>query len=463
MTATPARTTTGPGILWRQANGEHAPLPDRCDDIVIGAGITGLVTALMLARAGRHVIVLEARHPGAGATGRTTGKVSVLQGTKLSRLAEDQSVDVAGEYLRANLAGQDWIRQFCASAGVTYSERPAVTCAGDAQATAAVRREFQICRSLGLPVRWEDSFGLFSPWGATVLDRQLQLDPGDLIAALISAVTEAGGTIASSARVQQVSERVGTLVELEDGRELRSTSVVVATGSPVVDRMLAFTRLTAERSYLTAWRFPRQFKHMVLSVGEDVRSVRGVVDSDGSPLLLVGGAAHVVGRTEEESAHLNRLQRWTRRHFPGATELCSWSAQDHRSNTGLPLVGRMASDSDPVRVATGYDKWGLTNAPAAASALVGDILGTNPLGKAGSWLGQHSQSTTWLRTNFSTARRLVTDLPKAATGKGLCTHLGGVLHWNDVEQSWDCPLHGSRFAADGEVLEGPATKAAKVE
>ena len=43
----------------------------------------------------------------------------------------------------------------------------------------------------------------------------------------------------------------------------------------------------------------------------------------------------------------------------------------------------------------------------------------------------------------------------------ICSHLGGVLRRNDAEGTWDCPLHGSRFADDGSVLEGPATRPMK--
>jgi len=89
--------------------------PRSADVIVVGAGITGLMTALLLARAGKDVLVLEARSVGACATGNTTAKVSLLQGSHLSKILSKHGKNVARAYVDGNRQGQEWVLNHCES------------------------------------------------------------------------------------------------------------------------------------------------------------------------------------------------------------------------------------------------------------------------------------------------------------------------------------------------------------
>ena len=102
--------------LWldRAAPVADDPLPgsgEALDAVVVGAGLTGLTTSLLLARAGLRVACVEARHVGAVTTGRTTGKVSLLQGTHLSRIRRHRSEEVAAAYVDANREATAWSSQ----------------------------------------------------------------------------------------------------------------------------------------------------------------------------------------------------------------------------------------------------------------------------------------------------------------------------------------------------------------
>jgi len=443
------------------------PLPDgKVDDLVVGAGITGLTTALLLARAGRRVAVVEAAEVGAVATGNTTAKISLLQGTKYSRLLHYQSKRVGLAYLAANREGMDWLLRFCEDHGVAVQRRPAITYAADESEISSVRDEHEAAAALGLDVRWTDSLDVpFPHRGATVLADQAQFDPMDALTALVGELRRHDGTLHQGRRVRTVSLLGDPEVSLDDGATIRAEHVVLATGSPILDRGLYFSKLEPMRSYALAFDGAAAPEGMYLSAGADSRSLRDAPGPAGTS-LLVGGAGHTVGRTTSEAEHVGRLREWTATYFPGAVETHQWSAQDYRSHDSVPYVGSLPRGFGRIQVATGFDKWGMTNGVAAARIISGRILGqlpswSKPLGRriTGPTAAAHLAAIN-IKVGLGAAGGAVEMLRRRGQREVLpvCTHLGGPLHWNDCEESWDCPLHGSRFATDGEVIEGPATR-----
>lgn len=443
------------------------------DVVVVGAGLTGLTTALLLARGGLRVACVEARTVGAVTTGRTTGKVSLLQGTHLSRIRRHQSERVARAFVDASREGMEWLLRFCDDHAVPYQRRAAVTYAATDGELSTAEREHRVAGSLGLPVQWHDRLDVpFPHAGATVLEDQAQLDAMEVLAALVEQLRAHGGTLHQGRRVRSVSRGGEPVVRLDSGEDLRARHVVLATGTPILDRGLYFAKLEPQRSYALAFAGGPALDGMYLSAGSDARSVR---DAPGGA-LVVGGSGHVVGRTRSERAHLEALRTWSARHYPGLAETHAWSAQDYRTPDGVPFVGHLPRGGGRIHVATGYEKWGMATAVVAARAISGDILGAEP-----SWaralhrrVTRPSGAAEVARFNLGVGASLVTGAVRTVRERlpgtagpaqarecevvGVCTHLGGLLKWNDAEATWDCPLHGSRFTRDGEVLEGPATR-----
>lgn len=362
----------------------------------------------------------------------------------------------------------------------------------------ALERERDAARSVGIDVQETEHTELpFEPFGALVLPEQAQVQPMSVLGALARQLRERGGKIVEGCRVHDVDvgPPTASLTIHTSAGSLTAEHCVLATGTPILDRSLFFAKVQPSRSYVSAHRLldrsPPQ--GMYVSVGTPSRSLRTATGFDGEQLLIVGGPSEVVGRADDTTKRIRELDRWAAEQFGNVRRVTWWAAQDYRMHSRIPFAGAMPRGGGRIFAATGYNKWGMTNAVAAALAISGEMLGGNM-----EWAKvlregcmRLSGVTDALAANVEVAKYLVTGWASAevareskatapAEGEGIvvsdglspvalsqvdgkvcrlsavCTHLGGVLRWNTAERSWDCPLHGSRFAADGRLLEGPA-------
>jgi glycine/D-amino acid oxidase-like deaminating enzyme/nitrite reductase/ring-hydroxylating ferredoxin subunit len=451
-----------PLSLWLDTTDDLGAAPltadAEADVCVVGAGIAGLSTAFELRRAGARVIVLEADRVAAGVTGHTTAKVTSLHGTVYSELRRGFGASGARTYAQAQEAALARIAELVEELAIdcAFRRRDAYTYAETEAGTGTVAEEAQAAQSAGLAAELVTTTPLpYDVRCAVRLRDQAEFDARAYCLGLARALIAEGADLFEHTRAVGVSERGGPLVRTRAGHEVRAGDIVVATHFPFLDRGLFFPRLTQARSYCIAARPPAPPPDgMFISADEPTRSVRAHDD-----LLIVGGEGHVAGEEGETTGdRYLRLAEFAAERF-GAVEVTHrWSAQDPVPADGLPYIGALTPFSRRLHVATGFRKWGMTNGAAA-----GAILADRIVGRSNRFAALFDPNRF---TPLRSSKRIVEEVVKDArhfVGDRLhggdaptCTHLGCRLAWNSAEETWDCPCHGSRFAADGQVLEGPA-------
>lgn len=484
-------TTTADQSLWLTAlpTTPRPPLTGThtFDVAVVGGGITGLTTALLLKRRGLRVVVLEAARVASGASGNNTAKVTALQSTVYSQITRTHGTAAATDYATASQSAVAQVADLVQLEEIDCDLRraPAITYARTESEVPAVQDELRAAALAGLPVRASVDADLpFEVYAAIRLDDQLALHPVKYLQGLAAAIDGDGSKVYEHSRVLDLT---GNRLSTSDG-SVSAPHIVVATHYPLFDRGLYFPRLEINRSYCIAARLSSTPPGtMAISAGSPSWSTTAYGDQ-----LIVSGAGHATGKPVDEP--YRKLEEFARAHWPVAAVTHRWSAQDPVSYDHLPLIGTYTPGSGSVFTATGFMKWGLTSGTFAGT-LLADLVTGKPHELANRF-SPHRVSLKSLpqlaRKNAEVAVEMVGDrvMPADATSsEGLpvdsahvirdglgktgvyrdpsgelhavslrCTHLGCLVRFNAAERTWDCPCHGSRFDVDGAVLEGPASR-----
>jgi len=476
----------------------------RADVCVVGAGIAGLTTAYLLAVERKSVIVLEDGEIYSGQTERTTAHLSnavddryyeikTIHGKNGSQLAAESHTRAIDE-IEAIVTRHNIDCDFARLDGYLFAPPD--------EKIDELEKELEAAHNAGMN---EVHFVPRAPWSSfdtgrcLRFPRQGQFHPLKYLSGVANSILELGGKIYTGTHAGKIQGGDDAHIETQRGPIVRADHVVVATNVPINDLFAIHTKQAPYLTYVIGARIPHGSvtKALYWDTMDPYHYIRLQPLDDEHDELIVGGEDHKAGQTHDQKQRWKNLEQWARFRFPMIKSIeYQWSGMVMETTDGLAFIGRNPGDAENVYIATGDSGMGMTHGTIAGILLTDLIMGReNPWSE----IYDPSRKPVWgmawkefIKENANVAGQYVKDylgggdvssvdeilpghggvvrkgLSKIACFRDLhgtlhersavCPHLSCIVHWNDAEKCWDCPCHGSRFDAYGEVLNGPANK-----
>ncbi len=409
------------------------------DVLIIGGGIAGILCAYKLKNAGVDCILAEAKEICSGITKNTTAKITLGHGLIYHKLIRRFGEDKARLYLEAQINAEKEYVRLCRDIDCGYEIKDSYVYSLNNKKK--IEREVSALKQLGVRAELISTCDIpIDVAGAVRVKDQAQFHPLKFLYSISKDLPIYEQTKVLALKPNKAIIRHG---------EITYKKLIIATHFPILNKHGLYPlKLYQHRSYVIALEGAQNADGMYVDECDKGLSFRSYGD-----LLLLGGGGH---RTGKQGGCWQELEEFAAKYYKDAKIKTKWATQDCMTLDGVPYVGHYSRSIPNVFVATGFNKWGMTNAMASA-----DILCDLISGKANRYSAVFSPSRTMIRPQlaanvFESAVGLLT--PTAPR----CPHLGCALKYNRAEHSWDCPCHGSRFAEDGRLIDNPATDDKKI-
>ncbi len=471
----------------------------KTDVCIIGAGIFGLTCAYYLSNLGFQVTVLEKNNIGEKTTGHTTAKITSQHGLFYSYLINSYGKKFASNYLEANENAIQNIKEIIDTEKIKcdfeYQNNYVYTT--KKSELRAIKKEISSVESLGFPCEFVTKTGLpFEIEGAICFKHQAQFHPLKYLTGLCNSIISHSGKIYTHTTVTNLEKNINSSYNIfANNCSVTAKFVIVACHYPFINFPgFYFTKMYQSTSYIIAMDPKKSlFDGMYINFTNPIFSYRKV-KINGKELLLVGGGDHKTGIPSSYQDTYGLLEQEAKKFYPEGEVLYRWNTEDCISLDKIPYIGNYSIAMPNVFVGTGFKKWGMTSSNVAANIIVDKICGKEnkyeyifrasrlkPIKNRDELKNIFLQSSNSLlfdklkRANLAFEKiqnnsggiievnNQKVGIYKSLNGKiyavkPICTHLGCLLSWNDIDKTWDCPCHGSRFDFTGKNLYNPAFK-----
>lgn len=495
------------GSLWIETTKDSINLKplekdEKTEICVIGAGIFGLTTAYYLAKQGKKVIVLEKGEIGEKVSGNTTGKITSQHGLFYNHLVKDFGKGYAKKYLEANEQAIENIKNtietekidcdFCKQKAYVYTTKE--------EEIIEIQKEVDIVNELGKEAKFVTETDLpFKIKGAIEFEGQAQFHVRKYMLGLCRTILEQN-KIYNYTTVTDVVKEGDKYNIYTDKGTVSAKYVVLATHYPIMNMLgFYFTKMYQSTSYLIAIETDKKVPQgMYISAKEPVYSFRNAI-YDGKEILIIGGSEHKTGKPIEDGSNYENLEKRAKELYPNCKILFKWNTRDCISLDKIPYIGKFSNIMENIYVGTGFKKWGMTLSNVAANIVADKIIGkenkyesifdsTRMKPIKNRWEVKNMVKETVNSIILNKLKIEPEDLDKIKNDNGAilelngenigiykdaqgkiyavkpnCTHLGCLLSWNNLDKTWDCPCHGSRFDYMGNNIYEPAIKGLEVK
>jgi len=468
---------------------------DICAEVaVVGGGITGLTAAMQLLESGRSVVLLEMNCIGSGTTGSSTGHLDGYTDRTIRGLVRTLGEEAARTVLRLKRDAIDHVETWSHELEVDcrFSRIPAYLYCEDEAKVEWIKDEYQAARTLGIPVDMQRNAPLpFQTELCLMFPDQARFDPLRYVRGLATAFRRAGGTLFENTRAEKIWEEGGAVKIETDKGSVTANSVVLAGHAPLLGMFTVEPRAVPYQSYVVGVRVMNSVPDALYWDTDSPYHYTRQAGQDDPHFLVIGGADHRTGAQVDTVERFRELERYVRNHYRVESVTSHWSHEFFETADGVPYIGKVPK-FERIYMGAGFSGDGLTFGTMAGVITSDLVLGRespaagifdparlNPLSSVRRLTGnllhmaRHFVADRLMGADFDSVDQIAPGQGGLVVIEGerlavfrdehgevhmmspVCRHMGCFVRFNAAEQTWDCPCHGGRYEARGQVIMGP--------